>query len=329
MKRYLYLITFALTLYGESPISMSESDGKIAVQNRILAKINEETISVLDVKKKMDFVFYKNYPHLANSVQARHQFYDTNWKHVLNELIDHQLILADSQDKQIPLPEGDIRQEMESRFGPNIRMTLDKIGLSYDEAWKSVKDDLIVQRMTWWFIHSKAMNGVTPQDIRTAYRAKIKEIPSGQAWKYQVIALRGENAEKIGEELSLSLSKDNSLELVSKVAPNAQVSQEIMANSDELSESHLAALSSLEVGSFSKPIMQMSKADNTPVYRIFYLKEKSEKKAPHFEELAAELKGELIQKRVAEESVCYLDKLRKHYSFYEAEKENFHPFELK
>ena len=67
------------------------------------------------------------------------------------EMIDGELILADAADKEIKLTDGEVREEIERRFGPSVSVTLDKIGLTQEEAWRLVKNEMIVQRMNWWF----------------------------------------------------------------------------------------------------------------------------------------------------------------------------------
>lgn len=172
---FLLCVLTAIAAETTTPIEMGDG-GAILVHNAILAKINDEPISVLDVKKRLDMVFYRSYPHLVGSTQARLQFYQTQWRAALIEMIDQQLMLADAEEKKVPLSDGEIREEMESRFGPNIMLTLDKMGLGYEETWKMVKNDLIVQRMSWWFIHAKAMSQVTPQDIRASFHLYLKKI---------------------------------------------------------------------------------------------------------------------------------------------------------
>lgn len=329
MKYLLYLFTFSC-FAALPPVDFSENQ-QIAVHNSILAKVNGNTISVLDVKKKMDLVFHKNYPQYENSPQAKFQFYETSWRQVLMEMIDQQLMLTEAETKQIPINDGDIRQEMETRFGPNIMLTLDKIGLSYDEAWKILRDEMIVQRMTWWFIHSKAMNQVTPQDIRQAYRLHIKENPGYDELKYRVIVIRGENAEEKAEQMhklltEKALTTEFSLSLIQEIDPNVQVSSEFSAKDKELSDTHKAALSSLAPGSYSKPVVHKSKE---PVARIFYLSEKTSHPAPQFESLAYDLRNELIQKAVVQESIAYMEKLRKNYPFDDKISKDLHPFSLR
>ncbi len=330
----LFFILFATVAFATTVPQVDFSDDqKIAIQNSILAKVNGETISVIDVKKKMDLAFHRNYPHLEHSTAARCQFYEGSWRHVLMEMIDHHLILTEAEEKQIPLSDTDVREEMESRFGPNIMFTLDRIGLTFDETWKIVKDELLVQRMTWWFIHSKAISQVTPQDIRQAFRIHVKENPAFEELTYRVIAVRGDTPELTAEKarkilIEKSLSPEAAIALLQELDPAIQVSSEFVATDKELSDAHKLALSPLTPGTYSAPILQMSKVDNKVVARIFYLNKKTFHPAPQFDTLAHSLRDQLIQKAVAQESSSYLNKLRKNHPFYENVPEDFHPFSL-
>jgi hypothetical protein len=331
-KYILYLFAMSAIANPMPQVDFSD-DQKIAIQNSILAKVDGNTISVIDVKKKMDLAFHKNYPHLEHSTQARYQFYEGSWRHVLMEMIDHQLILTEAAEKQIPLSDGEVREEMEYRFGPNIMLTLDKIGLTYDETWKMVKDELLVQRMTWWFIHSKAMSQVTPQDIRQAFRIYLKENPAYEEWKYQVIAIRGKTPEDTAKAVHNLLTEKNltpelARSFIQEIDPSIQLSAEFSASDKELSEAHRAVLSQLNPGTYSAPVLQKSKVDNQIVARIFFLSEKINHPAPQFDTLAGSLRNELVQKAVSQESTTYLEKLRKNYPFYQNIPNDFHPFSL-
>lgn len=332
LKAILCLLTLSV-LASPPPIDLAD-DHQIAVQNTILAKVNGNTISVMDVKKKMDLAFHRNYSHLENSNQARHQFYEGSWRYVLRDLIDQELMLIKAEEMQVPLSEGDVRNEIETRFGPNIMITLDRIGLSYDEAFKMIRDELIVQRMNWWFIHSKAISQVTPQDIRQAFQKHVKENPAFEEKKYQVIVIRGNTPEETAKKAH-ALLKEKDLppeEMRSSLLaldPSIQISAEYSASDKELSESHKIALSSLKPGSYSSPIFQKGKNDQQVAARIFFLKESTFHPAPQFENLVYDLRNELIQKAVAQESEAYLSRLRKDYPLYENCPKDLHPFTLK
>ena len=52
---------------AQMPMPSFEGNQKIGVQNAILTQVNGTTISVIDVKKKLDVAFHRAYPHLADS----------------------------------------------------------------------------------------------------------------------------------------------------------------------------------------------------------------------------------------------------------------------
>lgn len=337
--RYLLCLFTLSTLCAELPVVDYADNHKIGTQNSILAKVNGTTISMLDVKKKLDLAFHQFYPNLRESNEARFQFYQTSWRSLLMEMIDNELILADAMDKEVKTTDAEVREELENRFGPNVMTTLDRVGITYEEAWTLIKNEIIVRKMTWWFIHSKAISGVTPQEIRQAYRLYLKEHPSYTTWKYRVITIRGEDPKTVAQEfyekiLSSSESLENVLKEFEKNRPNCPVSlsNEYTSSDAELAHSHREALSSLSSGSYGLPIEQTTR-DQKKVCRIFHLKEKTDYMAPSFEEISPKLKNELLQKASKEISESYLGKLRKRYRFDSAHlketlPEDFQPFTL-
>jgi hypothetical protein len=323
-KLIFLVLTFTAPLFAQTPMVDFSEDQKISVQNAILAKVNGNTISMMDVKKKLDLLFHQYYSHLSHSNQARFQFYETSWRRVLMEMIDNELILSDAIDKEVKITDGEIREEMEERFGPNVLLTLEKIGLTYEDTWKLVKNEMLVRRMNWWFVQSKAVQSITPQDIRQSYRQYLQVNPPYEEWKYRVISIRSDKAEdQIADEVyriltSSGRSPEAAQEQLKKLETpgiSVQVSTEYTAADKDLSETHKAALAALEQGSYSKPSFQMSRSDRKTVYRIFYLVEKNYHPAPTFDSLSLQLRNDLIQKAVEHQTVAYLDKLRKHYGF--------------
>ncbi|MBF8263727.1 MAG: hypothetical protein HW387_1392 [Parachlamydiales bacterium] len=322
--RIIYLVLFlASTIFAD--LNMYQTEPKVSVQNTLLAKVNGTTISVMDVMKKMDMILHQNYPQYADSPQARMQFYSTSWRPVFMEMIDTELMLADAQDKEVKLSDGEIREELESRFGPNVIVSLDRAGLTFEDAWKLIKNELIVRRMSWFYVHSKALQSVSPQAIRDGYRQYLSENPSYQEWIYRVVTLKGDGVdESLAEEIHRHLteaaqSPELAIDLKEWESEHSdcklQISNEFKVKDLELSESHKTALSSLNAGAYSQPLSQISRADNKPVFRIFYLAQKTDHPALPFETVASQVKNELLQKAVAHESEHYMTKLRKHYGF--------------
>lgn len=336
MKKIFFLFVLSTSLSAlEFPGANFEDSQRIAFQNSILCKVNDQTISMMDIKKKMDVLFHQHYPQLSASSQARFQFYETSWRHLLSEMINQQLILADAENKEIKLSEGEVREELENRFGPNVTLTLDRIGLSQEEALKMIKEEMTVQRMMWWFVHAKALQKVTPQEIRQQYRAYLKQNPSYKNLKYQILSLRGENAialaKEIHDKLSLSKASPETLaEELKEIAPSLKISSLYEAKDSELSETYKSILSKIAPGEYSRPMFQNGKEI---VARVFYLQEAEDHPAPEFKELSSKLQNDLTQKAVAEESESYLKRLRENYGFdekhiQESLPEDFHPFSI-
>lgn len=338
MKILFCLLLGSLSL-AANPFLDYVPDQKIGVQNSILTKVNGKTISMMDVKKKMDLAFYQHYPQFSESVQARFQFYETSWRQVLRDMIDHELIISDATDKEIKLSDGDVRESLEERFGPNVMQTLDQIGLTYDEAWKMVKNELIVQRMNWWFVQSKALSDVTPNQIRQAYKTYLKENPPYTEWKYRVITIQSEDKDsqlpdQVYDALAQSGKTLAEIETVLGRFQNGDakisLSSEFVAKTQDLSEAHKKSLEGLMAQNFSRPALQKSKGRQQGAYRIFYLIDRTDTPAPSFDTIAGQLKNGLIQQAIVDTSDAYLKKLRKFYGYEnnQAIPDDLHPFSL-
>jgi hypothetical protein len=337
MKTFFYLSLLLSSLTFALPPTAPDNK-TINIQNTILATVNGKTISVLDLKEKMDLLFHKSYPDLINSNTARHQFYTSGWKTVLSEMINTELMVFDAQKREIKLEDSEVREEMERRFGPNIMVTLDEIGIPYEKTWKLIKREMIVQRMSWFFVHSKALQRVTPQLIRKNYRLFLEKNPPLETWNYKVISIKttDENlAKELAEKIYSLTKKENfekKFEEIKKSNENVSlnISKEYNMTSQKISDSHKKVLKTLKENSYSTPVKQISKFNKKPIYRIFHLKTHKTKNPPTFEKAAPEIKEKLLQKAAAEESKNYFNKLRKYYGFVEnTALDDFNPFILK
>lgn len=315
----------------------------ITVDNRILAKVNGKAISVIDIMKKMDMLFYKQYPEFTSSTVARYQFYEANWEAVLQDLIDKELIIADAEENKLPVSHGDIRQEMETLFGPNIIANLDKVGLSFTEAWNMVRCDIIMRRMIYVKAHSKALKQVTPEVIRKAYEEYAKANIRPDIWVYRVISIRDKNKE-IAESTATKAFQLLTEQQVPVIALSDKIgalepstkltlSDEQRHTDKEISDAYKEPLSKLQPGRFSTPLALQSRADNSTVYRIFFLKEKIPGGMIPFSEIGPQIKENLLNDVAMKETDAYLLKLRKHFDvqaaqIQELKTEGFLPFHL-
>ncbi len=330
-------------LKADTPLIQQEPTEELVIYNRILARVNGKTLSVIDIVKKMDLFLQKHYPDLANATVARYQFFSTHWKEYLTQMIDTELMIADAEVLEVKVSDSEVREEILSRFGPNVMPALDKLGILYDEAKTLIHDELLVQKMIWFRVHAKALSRVNSQDVKTAYKHYVEKHPEMQEWHYQVLSIRspdqtssGALATKALELLESKTPLQTVLEKIQSMSDTASVSLSPDIESDDrgISSSHREVLQTLKKGAYSTPIAQLSKSDNSTVYRIFYLKDHRQKSVPPFEKMADQLKDELLQQAANKENTHYLLKLRERLGYDEKHMTetlpaDFQPFALR
>lgn len=315
----------------------------IFVNNRILAKVNGNPISVIDVMKQMDLFFYKQFPQYAKSPEARYQFYEMSWKKVLQDLIDKELIKADAKEVKLSMTHGEVRQEIEMIFGPNIIANLDKAGISYEDAFEMTKEDLLFKKMIMARVNSVVLRSITPQMVLDHYKTWAEENKKPEKWTYQVITVRGdglETSKAIAHTVHYLLQdKDVELsQLPGLLSPEeyelCSISQEYTLTPAEISESYRAILSELKPDTFSEPISQKSRASRSEVFRIFFLKSIEEGGVAPFTEVQNRLRDQIIDKEIVLEQTRYLERLHKHFKVHIDDilsniPDDFKPFTLK
>lgn len=336
-----FAVIFSCQLGAQPSGLLFETQKHVLVNNRILATVNGHPISVYDVMKKMDMIFYRQFPEYASSAEARFQFYSVNWKQVLDDLIQNQLMLADAEQNKLEVSNSDIRQEMENLFGPNIVENLDKIGMSYDEAWDLIKRDLTIRRTQFIRATARALRRVTPLKIREAHAAYAEDHVNNYQWRYRVITLRGDDATvnelEAEKAYTLLTTEGASLEnlenqLSLPEGTTASISTTYEHGEDEVSASYKEVLSNLKEGSFSTPVAQYSRASDTTVYRIFYLDTLMQGGPVPLEEVEAKLRNQLIEEEIAKETATYNEYLTAQFAVQnlsEMVPEDFEPFLLK
>lgn len=344
----LAITCFAAEARAESPLLGSSYEPHIIVNNRILAKVNGKAISVIDVMKKMDVLFYRQFPQYSTSPQARYQFYQANWKSTLSENIDKELVLGDAEESKLVISAGDIRQEMETLFGPNIIENLDKIGLTFNEAYQMILEDITLRRMIYFRVQSKAISQVTPQKVRDYYDKFAKDNLRDNEWVYNVITIRHKNSTKGAEAANLAhhlLIEDKiaipdlkaKFEEVSNSSikkTSVSVSEEYHTKEKELSENYKITLLALTPNSYSLPIAQKSRSDNSTVFRIFYLKNMVSGGVIPYNEIDEKIKQKLLDEAINKETELYFIKLRQHFDVQDSQLDeifasDFQPFVLK
>lgn len=315
---------------------------EIVIHNRPLVKVNGKNISLIDVVKKMNAFLYANFPDATQDQAQLYQFYNARWRQTLDDMINNELMLIEAQTREVKVSDGDVREEVEARFGPNIMAALDKLHMSLDEAREMVHTDLIVQRIMWLHVHQKVYQEITPQKQREAYAAFLQANPPTDQWIYQVLSVRGEDValcKKITES-AVNLIETVGKDLVQiKTAiveshkeepafPVINVSEDYVVENSRLSEEHRNALLHLTDGDFSAPIAQLSRSTGKEVWRIFHLKERKTITPPTFDDVADNLKNHLQQESYQRHSEAYYKKLRSNYQLRLDIPDDYEPFQI-
>ncbi len=314
----------------------------LAIHNRPLIKINGRQISVIDVMKKMNAFIYQNYPEAVDNKAMLFQFYAGNWRTTLDDIINNELMLLEAETKEIKVSDGDVREEVEARYGPNIMANLQAIDLTIDEARSLIHTELVVQRIMWMNVHQKALQDVTPQKVKEAYGHYVMANPPTDRWIYQVLSVRGKNEQlcekisseaakivgsKIGDLAKASLDIQESFKEEPDL-PKITVSEEFDLEGPQLSEQHRSVLENLKPGAYSEPISQKSRVDGSTVWRIFYLKDREDVTPPEFEAISERLKNQLLQERFGFYSESYYKKLRAQYNMSKEQVDSLIPVSL-
>lgn len=330
---HLFFISFLVALSSEEySLSTSSFQGpsnirkpQIMINNHPLAKVNGKTISLIDVVKKMDIFLYDYDPNIELSITDKVQFYISRWEETLEEMICNELVILDAKQKEIEANDGEIREELEQRFGPNIVASLDQLGLSYNEASEWIRSELMIRQMMWYKVHSKVLQIITPQVIKDAYQNYLEKNPPVKHWTYRVLTVRGtdknaceeltnraydmlSNRKKTLEEVQKKLKEKNTLVTIT-------LSDELSGDTPNISKQHYEAIKNLSVHTFSTPVSQLSRFDKSVVSRIFYLDSFQEKLPASFDDMHDRLKNKLLNETADKEKNLYFNSLKKRYGF--------------
>ncbi|MBP9841652.1 MAG: SurA N-terminal domain-containing protein [Simkaniaceae bacterium] len=314
MKKLIYLICLLPTfLFGGVSYQ---------VHNRPLAKVGDRIITLVDLIKQMDAYLYTH--NLQLGTEERIQFYKNSWHYVLDQFIDSELMLMVAKEREITVSEGDVREEMFRRYGSNMQTTLAELNISYFEAKEMVQQEMTVEQVQGYNIQAKAMQEVTPQEVKNAYFAYLLAHPPVKEWSYQVLSLTGEDstlcanyADKAYHLIQDDKRSFTEVKELLKEEPglSISISNDYTAEEKNLSASHKSILASLKEGEISFPEKQISRTSGKNTYRIFLLKHYENKGAPPFNAMAEKLKSALLQAKAAEEAKLFTAKLREKYHY--------------
>lgn len=324
MYRLLLLFGLCVTSLFAAPAA----NRGITFHNRILARANGKSISMVDVVKQLDMLYYQNFPDKRGDNEARLEFYKAYWKRVLRDIVDRELVLAEAQEKQMEVSNGDVREEMEEMFGPDVIKNVSSAGLTVQEAQKMIRSDIVLRRMLYFRVKSRAYSSITPQEIEKAYNKMAEDLGSREEISWQAITFKSPKdaltkqaafdgfhlltkGEATPETVKQVLIEKNQMPKDKDVA--VTLSQVFTNHKSELSRDLLDLFDKLPPGVCSEPKAQKSRNDSSQVWKIYLIVGKKVGDMPPLADVEARIRENLIQEQVDSRSEEYITGLRKHF----------------
>lgn len=340
MFRALILFVAILSCYqalGETP---SRHRSSIVIENRVLATVRDQTITVVDVVKKLDMIFRQQFPQYRHVPEARYEFYRANWRRVFEELVDRQLIVSFSEEKHFGVTNGDVRQELEETFGPHVMMNLYEEGLSLHDAHEMMKADILLRRAMSFYVHSPVLAAITPEVLRGAYRGRIEEVKQKQGWIWRAVTVKskkGDCPRDVADAVWNLLEREHqTLDGITSGLPEGievSISQVFRSEQKDVAPNVRQILEKLPVRSFSDPQLWNSRSDPHQSWRCYIVDERFEQSVPTFFELEPALRQEIASPEITKRTLEFFDDLRKQYHvkhvFSSEQLVAFEPFQLK
>jgi len=314
MVRCLFVLLMGITfLHAEGP---SLSSKAISIENRVLATVRGQVITVVDVMKKLDMLFYQQFPQYRGSTEAKFEFYKSNWRKVFEDLVNRQLVLAWAEERQLQVSNGELREELEQMFGPNVMMNLYEAGLSVYEVQEMMRADILMRRIIGFCVRMPVMAAITPEVVQAEYERQCFEAKKRTIWTWKSVTIRSKEsdcpkqvAEQIAEQL-VELSPDQ-IQLPEEV--EILSSQTFHSKNGELSTSLQELFQALPEGRYSEPVEFVGRSSPTKSWRCYLVEKKEHETLPPFSELEEVLREHLAAPEMEEKSFEFFANLRKQY----------------
>lgn len=303
--------------WGEAPATKQSS---IVVENRVLATVRDQIITVVDVSKKMDMIFCQQFPQYRGMPEARYEFYRTNWRRIFQELVDRQLILTMAEEKQFSVTNGDIRQELEEMFGPNVMMSLYDEGLSMHDVHEMMRADILLRRAITFYVHSPIIAAVTPAVLKAAYRKRVEELKTRTGWVWRSVSIKskaGDCPKEIAQKVWGELQKGGKTveQIGSELGKEVEISlsQTFRSERSDVAPTVQAVLEQLSLRSYSEPQSFTSRSDPRQGWRCYIIDEEFKPEIPSFVELEPQLRQEIASPVIAKRTDEFFEDLRREY----------------
>lgn len=312
---------------------------EISVSPRTLARVHDAVITVNDVMKKMDLVFYQQYPQFRSSPSHRLEFYKASWKRALQELFERRLIMMYAEENKMEVGHGDIREEMEELFGPNVLLRLYEAGVSLDDAYDMVRQDIMMRRLLQFYVRIPALASITPQKVKERFEQRYVNKTKGEKVSWQLLSLKAPEAtsEEIGKRIVDEVNRhEKSFEQVQAELPEGlelTLSQPFVSQIDQLSPQVQQIIEHASLNTWTSPIPAKEQKKGGVKWNSYLITGRIAGEKIPFNLVENEIVEELMQPVFEEKRNQFIADLQKKYdatlALSDKDMDSFQPFVMK
>ena len=343
-RMVLYTLGILWSLFAFSSFSFvgadaAEAKKEIVADQRILASIRDHIITVGDVMKKMDIVFYQQYPQFRNSTEHRLQFYDSNWRAMLQELVERRVIMVFAEENHMEVGHGEVREELEELFGPNVLLTMYEARVSMDDAYDMIRQDIMMRRILHFYVRAAALASITPQKIKEVYQEKYENRAKEEKISWHILSLKAPEGPSVTQKIKAIVDalnhESSTFEKERERLPEGWdllLSPLFTTEISQLSSTLRPVLEHSAAGIWSDPIQAKEAKKGCEKWSSYFVKERLKGERIPLNVVENEIQETLLSPLIQERRKIFIDDLIKKYdvtfTFSEKEMETYHPFHL-
>lgn len=331
-----FLLFFVSLVHSVYP---SDKPTEIQADRRMLVRVRNSTLTSTDVMKKMDLIFYQQFPHLRSMPKERLKFYEANWRHVLQDLVDRKLIMIFAEENHFEVSHGDIREEMEALFGPNVLLALYDAKVPFEDAYEMVKQEIMMRRLVSFYVKGAVLASLTPQKVKERYLEKLEKSSPQEKIVWHILSLKAPaemDAKALMEGIVSSLNTSAStFEKEKEMVPancELTLSPLFVTESAQVSPALKPILDTLEANRWSAPLPAKETKNGMVKWNAYLVKERKKGEKVPFSSVEEAIREEMSGPLLEEKRIAFMADLAQKYdvlfAMSDKEMDAYHPFSL-
>ncbi len=294
-----YIVSSFLIIMG-----LFVSTGLIAQGDRILARVNDDVVTLSDLEERLRPIIakyessYSGEELLENLAKAE--------KYWLNQLIENKLILQDAEKQGIEISPEQLEERVErikSDFESELqfKVFLESQGMNIDQLKKSVEENMKIGISTMR-IRQKAKYKISPKEVAQYYEDHKKSFSEDGMVRASHILIRQKDndaaTEKLAEEVYSKLKNGGDFATLAREYSDGPHAEEGGDLGFFVAGQHIPeiddVIKKLKVGELSKPFKSRLG------YHILVVKQRKKSRVKPFSEAQSEIEDILLREKAKE-----------------------------